>query len=152
MSTQIIPLPISLKSQALTIYQLYPLHVARPVAIRAINKAIKAFGFEYVKERTELYAKIRGGNKDFMPHPSTFYNQERFADDPETWKPRTRKASAFDLKLVLEAKEKLAAELRHKHAYDGPFGLTWDNQQAREQYRRLKAETRNLNNKLAGEL
>jgi hypothetical protein len=39
-------------------------------------------------EKTRLYATVRGKDKAFIPHPSTWFNQDRFLDDPETWKPK----------------------------------------------------------------
>lgn len=78
-----------LASQAAEVYALYPLKVARPDAIRAISKAIRGHGFEFVKERTALFAAIRPRETahDFpsIPYPSTWFNQERFADDETTW-------------------------------------------------------------------
>jgi hypothetical protein len=72
-------------SQAEQIYAAYPYKVGRPVALRAIQKALRNFPFELVLERTQLFAKVRNGDKTFIPNPSTWYNQERFNDDPSTW-------------------------------------------------------------------
>jgi len=35
--------------------------------------------------KTLAYARARAGDKSFLPHPSTWYNQERYNDDPATW-------------------------------------------------------------------
>ena len=71
-----------------TIYEAYPLKVAKPKALTAIRVAIKKHGFATVLAKTQAYAAARNGDKAFMPHPSTFFNQERYNDDPETWKSR----------------------------------------------------------------
>lgn len=70
------------------VYNAYPLKIGRPVALRAIEKAIREHGFDRVLERTLAFAKARGANRfepPRVPNPSTWYNQERFNDDPETW-------------------------------------------------------------------
>ena len=68
------------------IYQAYPKKVAKPVALRAIVRAIKASGDapDTVLQRTIEYAELvkeRGVDKTYIPHPSTFYNQWRWQDD-----------------------------------------------------------------------
>lgn len=72
--------------QAEAIYKEYPLKAAKPEALKAIRKAIEKAGFDHVLERTKAYATIRASDKAFMPHPATWFNQERYNDDPETWK------------------------------------------------------------------
>lgn len=67
------------------IYASYPHKVGRPVALKAIRKALRNFTFAFLLERTQAYAKLRNGDKSFMPHPATWFNQERFNDDPSTW-------------------------------------------------------------------
>lgn len=78
--------------KALEIYQLYPRKVARPKAIKAINKVLQTFGYELVKKATSGFADAwKGATQDdmkFCPHPSTWYNEERFNDSPETWQRR----------------------------------------------------------------
>lgn len=148
MSAQIIPFPTE---PALIIYQLYPLKVSRPQALRAISKAIRVFGFEFIRERTELYARMRGTDKSFMPYPATWYNGERFNDDPETWLPRGKsvQATPFNLKTTIDAKEKLCAELKFRHSYEDAFGLNWSNLEAKEKFRSLRGEIKALTAKLA---
>lgn len=70
------------------IYKAYPKKVAKPVALRAIRKALKKHAFEFLLEKTQAFAKVRGENLEFVCHPSTWFNQERFNDDPATWRPR----------------------------------------------------------------
>lgn len=148
MNAQIIPFPTE---PALIIYSLYPLKVSRPQALRAISKAIKAFGFDFIKERTELYAKLRGDDKAFMPYPATWYNGQRFNDDPETWLPRGKSVpvSPYNLKTTIDAKEKLCAELKFKHSYEDAFGFNWSNLEAKEKFKSLRGEIKTLTTKLA---
>lgn len=70
------------------IYKAYPKKVGKPVALRAIRKALKTHTFEFLLEKTQAFAKVREKNLDYCPHPSTWFNQERFNDDPATWRPR----------------------------------------------------------------
>lgn len=74
--------------QAEEVYRAYPRKVGRPDAIKAISKAIKKHGFENVLSITQDYAVSRiGRDEKFTPHPATWFNQERYLDDPSTWTP-----------------------------------------------------------------
>ena len=75
-----------LEAQAAEVYAAYPLKVGKPVAIKAIVRAIQRHGFEKVKAATEAYAAARSGDKSYLPNPSTWFNQERYNDDPATWR------------------------------------------------------------------
>lgn len=69
------------------IYACYPRKVAKDVAIKAICGAIARGTSPIVLlERTKAFAAARNGDMDFCPNPATWFNQERFNDDPETWK------------------------------------------------------------------
>lgn len=68
------------------VYAAYPLKVGKPKAMQAIARALVKFGLAHVLSRTEQFAKARNGDTAFMPHPTTWFNQERFNDDPTTWK------------------------------------------------------------------
>jgi hypothetical protein len=37
-------------------------------------------------ERTQLFAKTCNYQPEFIPNPSTWFNQERYEDAPETWR------------------------------------------------------------------
>jgi len=70
------------------IYEAYPRKVGRPNALRAIYKAVTKYGVDRILDRTKAYALARAGEEPgFTPYPAVWFNQERFEDDPETWKP-----------------------------------------------------------------
>lgn len=72
--------------QAIAIYEVYPRKVGKPVALQKIQAAIAKHGADFVLERTKKYAerwKELGTPMDKIPHPSTFFHQERFDDDLE---------------------------------------------------------------------
>lgn len=78
-----------LPSEAEQIYSLYPHKVGRPAAFRAIEKALRKFSFKFLLEKTKAYCAVRAGDVHSFPacpNPSTWFNQERFNDDPSTWK------------------------------------------------------------------
>jgi hypothetical protein len=84
---------LELQKRADVVYQVYPRKVARPEALKSIARAIKHHGFDKVYERTALFKSIcRENDQDpaFIAHPATWYNQQRYLDDPATWvrKPR----------------------------------------------------------------
>ena len=74
-----------LEQQAEEIYKIYPKKVGKPSAIQAIKKAINKDGFKHILEKTKLYAKEYNGESRYIPHPSKFFNQERYNDDPSEW-------------------------------------------------------------------
>jgi hypothetical protein len=77
---------VCLVQQAEEIYAAYPRKVGHPAAIRAISKSLTKHPFNFILERTRLYAETYNGPAQYIPHPSTFFRQERFADDPTTWR------------------------------------------------------------------
>lgn len=77
-------------NEAERIYELYPRKVARPVALKAIVKALNRLPFDLLSERVKLFASYvarwpAADKPQSIPHPTTFFNQERFNDQPETW-------------------------------------------------------------------
>ena len=86
---------LDLKAQAEFIYQQYPRRVAKPRAIPAIKKAIKAIGYASLAVVVSQYRKAtEGADLQYIPHPATWFNQERYNDDPKTW---TRGENGKDL-------------------------------------------------------
>lgn len=67
------------------IYEEYPRKVGKPVALRAIRRALATHTADFLLERTKLFAATYTGDPQFIPHPSTWFRQERFNDVPATW-------------------------------------------------------------------
>lgn len=84
-------------AEAAEIYEAYPRKVARPDALKAIGKVLKRgeIAAAALLERTQLFSATRNGDMDFCPNPATWFNQERFKDDPETWKPRISNGNGY---------------------------------------------------------
>ena len=77
---------MTLDEQAMSIYMAYPRKVARKAALRAIKKALLDEPFGDLLDAVEEYAEARKGqDSQFTPHPSTWFNQERWADDRSDW-------------------------------------------------------------------
>ena len=88
MAETIISKKESQQQLAESIYEKYPKKVAKPSAIKAILKALKKRDHEFLIEKTKAYASAIGWRgQQFIPHPATWFNQEGFNDDPETWEP-----------------------------------------------------------------
>jgi len=69
------------------IYQAYPKKVGKAKALKAIAKAIKKIDHEKLLSIVEQYAVSRQGeDPQYTPHPSTWFNAERWNDDQSTWK------------------------------------------------------------------
>ena len=86
--------PVS--SEAEQIYDLYPKKVGREDALRAITTALKKHTVEYLLDKTNqfrecveswpsAYRYFQDGG-DRCPHPASWYNAGRYADDPREWK------------------------------------------------------------------
>ena len=73
------------------IYQAYPRKVARSAALRAIEKAIKMqepdeAAWDWLLKQTQTFARSPAGNNgNYTPHPATWFNQQRYLDDPKEW-------------------------------------------------------------------
>lgn len=68
------------------IYEAYPKKVGRPAALKAIANACRSIDADQLLELTAAYAKsVAGADLQFIPHPATWFNQERYNDDPKTW-------------------------------------------------------------------
>lgn len=68
------------------IYQLYPKKVGHIDAIKAIMKSLLVKDSAYLRDRTKLFSdKTKGCDRQFVPHPATWFNDGRYDDDPEEW-------------------------------------------------------------------
>ena len=67
------------------IYQAYPLKVGKVPALKSISKAILKIPAEELLKKVQAFNAVRNGNLDYCPHPATWFNQERYNDDPSTW-------------------------------------------------------------------
>lgn len=90
------------KFDAEGIYAAYPRKVGRKSAIRAIGQAFRrltglggegAYTFNaaeaniYLLGATQEFSKSDAGQAgEFTPHPTTWFNQSRYLDDPKEWK------------------------------------------------------------------
>jgi len=74
-----------IEQNAAAIYLAYPLKVGKPAALKAITRQLATIPFETLLELTQRYAASRKGDLSFTPHPATWFNQQRFNDDPITW-------------------------------------------------------------------
>ena len=83
-------------TQAEAIYQAYPRKVKRPEALKAIRKAMSAHAPKFLLERTQAFAAAitPWQERQFIPHPATWFNAEQFNDDPEDWKPPSQSRTA----------------------------------------------------------
>lgn len=81
-----------IEPQAGAIYDAYPRKIARAEGIRAIKKALKNHAYEFLLHKTEEFAKAMVAakkEKTFIPYPATWFNGERYEEDPATWKEET---------------------------------------------------------------
>lgn len=81
-----------------TVYLAYPRKVGKGKALKEIAKAIARGNTpEDLTERAQAFATAVAGwdpeDLRFVPHPATWFAQDRFLDDPAEW---SRKSSAKD--------------------------------------------------------
>ena len=71
------------------VYAIYPRKVGKLGALKAIEKAAKAKGWLELFEKTKAYAaavsKWPAADRQFVPHPATFFNRGSYDDDPKEW-------------------------------------------------------------------
>lgn len=71
------------------IYAAYPRKVAKQDAIKAIEKTMKRIAPLRLLERTQAFAKATEAwtdhDRQYIPHPATWFNRGSYDDDPATW-------------------------------------------------------------------
>lgn len=72
------------------IYQAYPRHVGKEAALKAIRKVLERTGMVpgellEVVQRYAAAVKRSGTEPRFVPHPASWMNAGRYADDPREW-------------------------------------------------------------------
>jgi hypothetical protein len=74
------------RSKEEEIYLVYPRHDDKQEALKAIAKALNnGTTFEFLLERTRMYAATRQPRDRFTPLPATWFNKKRYEDDPSEW-------------------------------------------------------------------
>ncbi len=73
------------------VYKQYPRKVGRKAALLKIAKAINSFGFDKIDGAVKKLAELWKNEVDlhFLPYPAAWFHQERFNDEPDTWKPNS---------------------------------------------------------------
>jgi len=124
------------------IYQAYPRKLNKTKAMISITKAIQALRKEgkdaqYLLEKTKAYAKTlsrydidsKHENWNLVPHPTTWFNQERYHCEESEWSAQFR-----DGKYVEEKKEKPIPDeppgwreaLKEIYPMSDPSQYTWE--------------------------
>jgi len=77
------------------IYDAYPRHIGKRSALQAITNCLTRFQKDcpeesdpakFLLERTKLFASSPAGKRGrFTPHPATWFNQDRWADEEKEW-------------------------------------------------------------------
>ena len=100
---------IPARQLAESVYEAYPRKVGRPVALRAIARALTTTDHETLLKATVAYAEARRGqDQQFTPMPATWFNQQRYLDEPSTWtnspaiKPKERNERTEHLTLTID--------------------------------------------------
>jgi len=126
--------------QAEEIYKLYPAErrVAKQRTLTSIAIAIKDYGFEFVKERTRIYATVWEGRPDVIPlcpHSSTWFHQKRYNDDPLTWgaKPSVINAPLVTQKQVSEKIKQLG--IKDDYGWAASFHRHWSHPKKNWKYK-----------------
>lgn len=90
------------------IYACYPRKVGKNAAIKAIIKAEREVrdgdhgGWDYLLKQTRAYADAvatwPAADKQYIPHPATWYNRGSYDDDPKEWQRGAEQTSQFSKK------------------------------------------------------
>ena len=74
---------------AIEIYNLYPKKVGKEAALKAIKSALGKIDEQSLADAVAAFALAKQDtDPQFIPNPATWFNQGRWTDDRETWKPR----------------------------------------------------------------
>lgn len=111
---------VEVPTDAQAIYQAYPRKQGRQDAMKAIERALHACPAERLLERTKAYAAAvalwPAGDRQFIPHPSTWFNRGSYEDDPATWARTSSKPGQLNADQV--AKERAEAGGLHPWELD----------------------------------
>jgi hypothetical protein len=107
------------------VYEAYPKKVARGAALKAIAKALKAVPFETLLARTKAYAEsVSGSDPKYIPHPATWFNQERYLDDAVSCQPSAGSVTTKPEKPLSPLQRKIEELKARMVAHPGsPFNL-----------------------------
>lgn len=104
------PLAQTSLSDAETIYSFYPRKVGKAAAIKSIKASLKKESAEYLAQKTKAYAEspeVTERDLKMVPHPATWFNQERYHDEADWGKPKQGQATKTD---TLRERNRKAAE------------------------------------------
>ena|SRR3990167_9730208 len=77
---------LSFSEKVEILYQRYPRKVGKGAAKKAIGRALDKAPYDLLLEAVFAYAVARQGqDKQFTPHPATWFNEERWMDDRSEW-------------------------------------------------------------------
>lgn len=89
------------------IYQAYPRKIGKTAAIKAIKTALKTCSpnnlFTFTNAFAEAVATWPEREKQFVPHPATWFNRGSYMDDPKEWQrghPSTTNTTARDYSKI----------------------------------------------------
>jgi hypothetical protein len=130
------------------IYEAYPRKVARKNALKAIAKALKSVPHEVLLEKTKAYAaSVVGKDPNYIPHPATWFNGERYLDGTETQGETASPESSQQPAKPMTEREKRLTEIRDKMENHpaNPYvefrhGARIPTQEERREFRRLQSE------------
>jgi hypothetical protein len=84
---------------AIEIYSLYPRKIARPAALKAIAKALTKTDVETLKRAVTAFAtSCVGKDPQYIPHPATWFNNDRWTDQPDTFEKPDDREIGFPIK------------------------------------------------------
>jgi hypothetical protein len=73
------------------IYQAYPRKMGKGAAIKAIKKSLNKISPMHLLIKVDTYASVTSWqDKQYLPFPATWFNQERWLDDPKEWEQPTQ--------------------------------------------------------------
>ena len=93
--------PVGSTVSAEDIYAAYPRKVGKQGAIKAIQKAIRDVGADRLLNDVKTYAEATSRwpaeDRQYIPHPTTWFNRGSYDDDPKEWERNTAPASQFSV-------------------------------------------------------
>ena len=76
-------------------WRVYPRKIGKGAARKAYDRAVKKLPAHEIQFAAEAYARlVAGKDPKYIPHPTTWLNQERWADEPD---PVSRKQATIEI-------------------------------------------------------
>ena len=135
------------EKMCLEVYGLYPRKRGKAAALKAIRKAIGAFGFDPLKAAVSAFAdewqrrQAKGDSITYCPYPQKWFNEGRYEDEVESTASSDSVVEAemtvWQLTELRKNLEEQALEIKGRYCSEESHFTHWDSETRRKEHREL---------------